>query len=85
MLGFIIVGIIALIAIVTVQIGIVTELASKIRGEAEVERRNNNRQAVWLVIFMVLFLIFCIGSAWYYKNEMLGYGPHAGGVRSQNH
>lgn len=76
MLGFIIIGTIALIAIVTVQIGKVSELASKIRGEAEVERRSNNRTAVWLVIFMILFLVFCIGSAWYYKNSMLGYGPH---------
>lgn len=76
MIGLIIVGIIALIAIIVVQIGKVSELAAKIRGEAEVERRSNDQTARWLVIFMVVFLLYCIISAWYYKNIMLGYGPH---------
>ena len=76
MTGFLIVGIIMLIGIVVVQIGKVTELASQLRGVKEVEQRSNNVQAFWLVVFMVVFLVFCVVSAWYYKNEMLGYGPH---------
>ncbi len=76
MIGLIIVGIVALIGIIVVQIGKVSELAAKIRGEEEVERRSNETTARWLVIFMVAFLIYCIASALYYKNSMLGYGPH---------
>lgn len=65
-----------LLAIVVVQIGKVTELAGKLRGEEVVELESNNRSAFWLLIFGAGFLIFCIWSAWYYKNSMLGYGPH---------
>jgi cytochrome c oxidase subunit 2 len=85
MIGLLIVGIVVLIGIIAVQIGKVTELAAKIRGEADVERRANERTARWLLIFMVVFLIYCVVSAIYYKNSMLGYGPHeaasAHGVR----
>lgn len=66
-----------LIAVVVVQIGKVTELAAKIRGEEEVEQANNNRNGIYLYAFMVLFLLGTIVSALYYKNYMLGYGPHS--------
>lgn len=65
-----------LIAIVVVQIGKVTELATKIRGEEEVQNVTNRRQGFLSLLFMVGFLIACIFSAYYYKNWMLGYGPH---------
>ena len=77
MVGLLITGIILLIGIIVVQIGRVSELAARIRGEEEVERRANNSTAAWLMVFMVVFLIFCVVSAIYYKNDMLGYGPHA--------
>jgi len=32
--------------------------------------------AVLCVIFVVGFLIYCVWSAWAYKDVMLGYGPH---------
>lgn len=67
---------IILIAVVAVQIGKVTELASKIRGEEDSQERSNRTTSRWLLIFMVLFLTFCVVSAYYYKNYMLGYGPH---------
>lgn len=67
---------IVLIAVIAVQIGKVTELASKIRGEEDTQERNNRTTSRWLLVFMVLFLIFCVSSAIYYKNYMLGYGPH---------
>ncbi|PHN05006.1 cytochrome c oxidase subunit II [Flavilitoribacter nigricans] len=65
-----------LIGIVVVQIGKVTELAAKIRGEEEVEEGTNRRQSGYLMVFMVAFLIFTVVSALYYRNYMLGYGPH---------
>lgn len=67
---------IILIAVIAVQIGKVTELASKIRGEEDTQERNNRTTSRWLLVFMVLFLAFCVVSAVYYKNYMLGYGPH---------
>ena len=76
MTGLIIVAILILLAIVIVQIGKVTELASKIRGEEEVELKNNRTQGIWMLVFMVVFLVGCFWSAGYFKNWMLGYGPH---------
>lgn len=65
-----------LIGVIVVQIGRVTELATKIRGEEEMQLVVNRRQAVMSLVFMVLFLLGCIISGFWYKNWMLGYGPH---------
>lgn len=65
-----------LIAIVVVQIGRVVELAAKIRGEEEVQDLTNQRHGFYMVVFMVIFLVGCVWSAFYYKNYMLGFGPH---------
>jgi cytochrome c oxidase subunit 2 len=67
---------VALIVVIIVQIGKVTELASKIRGEQEVQDATNRRQSFYMLLFMLVFLVGCIWSAVYYKNYMLGYGPH---------
>lgn len=67
---------IALIAIIAIQIGKVTELASKIRGEEDMQEIVNRRNANYSLVFMIIFLVACIISAGYYKNYMLGYGPH---------
>lgn len=67
---------IILIAIIVVQIGKVTELAAKIRGEEEIQDQANRRHAWGMLAFMVLFLVGCVWSALHYKNWMLGYGPH---------
>jgi cytochrome c oxidase subunit 2 len=74
--GLIIIGCVILIGVVIVQIGRVTELAGKIRGEEEVQLESNKRNALIGLVFMIGFLIFCVWSAAYYKNWMLGYGPH---------
>ena len=67
---------IALIAIIAIQIGKVTELASKIRGEEDMQEIVNRRNANYSLVFMVVFLVACVISAGYYKNYMMGYGPH---------
>lgn len=74
--GLIIIGCLLLIVIVVVQIGKVTELATKIRGEEAVQYESNKRGASMMLVFLVGFLFLCIWSALYYKNWMLGYGPH---------
>ena len=66
-----------LLFVVVVQLGKVKELAASIRDEGEVERRDNNRQAFWFLVFGAVFLGACIVSALYYDNWMLGYGPHS--------
>ena len=65
-----------LIGIIVVQIGKVTELAGKIRGEEEAQERTNRTQAGYSMIFMIVFLLACTVSAIYYKDSMLWYGPN---------
>jgi len=67
--------ILLLIVVIIIQLGKVRNLASLIRGEARVERQNNDRTAMSMVVFMVVFLVLCVASAMYYKDSMLGYGP----------
>ncbi len=74
--GLIIIGCLILITIVVVQIGKVTELAAKIRGEEEVQFESNRRGALLMLLFLIGFLVYCFYSAFKYKNWMLGYGPH---------
>lgn len=65
-----------LVSIVLVQIGKVTELTAQIKGERET-LKDNSKWNGWLsMVFMVLFLVGVTISAYAYKNEMLGYGPH---------
>ena len=67
---------IILITVVLVQIGKVYELTNVIKGEQQV-LRDNSKWNGWLsLVFLVVFLIGVIYSAWDYKNVMLGYGPH---------
>ncbi|MBI1225650.1 MAG: OmpA family protein [Bacteroidetes bacterium] len=74
--GLIIIACLILIVIVIIQIGKVTDLAAKIRGEEAVQLETNKRTANFMLIFMVAFLVLTCWSAWHYKNWMLGYGPH---------
>ncbi len=77
MTGLIAILTVVLLAVIIVQLARISEIASKIRGEESVRAQVNNRTAFYCLVFMIGFLIFCIVSAWYYKNDMLGYGPHA--------
>lgn len=76
MTTLIIFGILALFAYILIQISKVRDLSAKIRGEATVAARNNDKTALYLLIFMIVFLLLSVLSAWYYKDVMLGYGPH---------
>jgi cytochrome c oxidase subunit 2 len=66
----------ALIAIIIVQIGKLIELSSAIRGEKEARQEANNRNAWGSLIFMVVFLVGSVWSAYHYGDMMLGYGPN---------
>jgi len=76
MTGLVILAIVILLAIIMVQLGKLSEVSAVIRGEELVEHQQNNRTAFYMLIFLVVFLIFCVASAWMYKDRMLGYGPH---------
>jgi cytochrome c oxidase subunit II len=67
---------VVLIAIIVVQIGKVTELASKMRGEEEAQERSNRTQANYNILFLIAFMIAVFVSAFYYKDTMLWYGPN---------
>ena len=67
---------VVLLIVVAVQIGKISELSAKIRGEEASSKDSNSFNAIFGVVFVVGFLIFCVATAWYYKNYMLGYGPH---------
>lgn len=66
-----------LITIVLVQVGRVTELTAQIKGEREALRDSSTWNGVLSLAFMVVFLVSVTVSAYAYKNEMMGYGPHA--------
>lgn len=76
MTALVIILTIVLAIVVIIQIGRLSELAAKIRGEKEAEVEVNKRNAYGMLIFMVAFLLLTIGSSWYYKNSILWYGPH---------
>lgn len=73
---FIILLCVALFAVVLIQIGKVSELASRIKGEEESQFQTNNWNSNLSLIFLILFLGAIVYSTYYYKNYMLGYGPH---------
>jgi cytochrome c oxidase subunit II len=65
---------VALLIVVAVQIGRVSELSAEIRGEEAAVEASNRFNARFGLFFMVAFLAFTILSALYYKNHLLGYG-----------
>ena len=75
MTALIILLILVLLTVIIIQVSKVSELSARIRGEEESFYQGNNRTGLWMFIFMIVFLIACVVSAYYYKNVMLGYGP----------
>lgn len=76
MTGLLVLLCIVMLAIVLIQIGRVTELSAKIRGEKDAQKESNEWNSRGLVIFGAIFLIFSVASAFVYKNDMLWYGVH---------
>lgn len=74
MTGLIILLCIVMLAIVIIQIGKVTELTAQIRGEKDAQKESNEWNSKGLLIFGAVFLIFCVVSASYYRDDMLWYG-----------
>ena len=75
MIYFVAFAIVALLAVIVVQIGKLSDLSARIKGEEAVELANNKTQARISVGFMIFFLVVCFYSAYYYRNEMMPYGP----------
>ena len=65
---------VVLLTVFIVQIGKARELVSIVRDDKNEEYEINKTQAGLGVIFMVLFLLACIGSFIYYAPYMLGWG-----------
>lgn len=67
---------IALLLLIIVQIARVRDLAKRLRGSEEVEATATAATGKGLLVFMVVFLVAATASAFYYKNYILGFGPH---------
>ena len=67
---------IALLLLIIFQIARVRDLAKQLRGSEEVEAKNVANQGRGLLVFMVALLVITTVSAFYYKNYILGFGPH---------
>jgi cytochrome c oxidase subunit 2 len=76
MTGLIAIASVVLLGVVAVQIGKISDIFAKIRGEEASQHESNLFNGRLGMFFVVAFLIFCVASAWYYKDDMLGYGPH---------
>jgi cytochrome c oxidase subunit 2 len=63
-----------LLMVFIVQIGKARELASVVRNDPNEEHEINKTQAALGVIFMVAFLVLCIGSFIYYAPYIFGWG-----------
>ncbi len=74
MTTLLVLGTVLLLIVVSTQIGKISELTAKIRGEESVQSDRNNSNAILGLFFLVGFLIFCFGTAAYYYKYMLGYG-----------
>lgn len=75
MVTLIVLASVVLLIVVSVQIGRISELTASIRGEEAAEHDSNRFNGSFGMFFLVGFLVFCVGTAYYYKNYMLGYGP----------
>jgi cytochrome c oxidase subunit II len=67
---------ILLLVIVILQISKLTDMYARIRGEEEVEERMNRNQGRAMLLFMIGFLLLSVLTAYWWKNYMMGYGPH---------
>ena len=67
---------ITLLLLIIFQIARVRDLAKQLRGSEEVEAKNVANQGRGLLVFMVALLVITTVSALYYKNYILGFGPH---------
>lgn len=76
MTAWLIIIAVVLVFIVLVQWAKVAEVGNQLRGDDATYEDNNRWNAVMSIVFVVVFLIGCVVSAYYYRNIMLGYGPH---------
>lgn len=67
---------IILLVIVVLQVGKLSDLYAKIKGEEVIDERLNRNQGRAMLLFMIGLLVLCVLTAWWWKNYMMGYGPH---------
>ncbi|HQW10531.1 MAG TPA: cytochrome c oxidase subunit II [Saprospiraceae bacterium] len=76
MITLLIIGCILLAGTIIFQVARINEMIKSARGEEISSEKSNNASAVGIVVFGIAFLVLTIWSSWYYKNQMMGYGPH---------
>ena len=64
-----------LMLVVLVQVARITELTTAIKGEEAAMRDSSFWNGLLSIIFVVVFLVGVVWSAWSYRNVMMGYGP----------
>ncbi len=67
---------IVLLVIVILQISKLSDMYARIRGEEEVDERLNRNQGRAMMLFLIGLLVLSVLSAFWWKNYMMGYGPH---------
>lgn len=67
---------IILIGIIIVQVGRVSDLAGRIRGEEDQQQESNRINASLSLIFVIVFLAGTVVCHQMFKNDVLWYGPH---------
>ncbi|NJB85057.1 cytochrome c oxidase subunit 2 [Lewinella marina] len=65
-----------MLLLIIVQVARVRDLAKKLRGSEEIEAKATESTGKGLLFFMVALLVITTVSAIYYKNYILGFGPH---------
>jgi len=63
-----------LLFVIFVQIGNINRASARLRGEKQAEKDSNEFTAKLMVLFMIAFLVYSVGTAIYYAPKMLGYG-----------
>lgn len=72
----IILGSIILAGVIIFQIARINDMMKIVRGQDPMyEERVYTRQAAYIVVFFVIFLILTLWSAYHLRNSMFGYGP----------
>lgn len=76
MTGLLVLLSVVLLVIIVVQVAKLTDIADDLKGREAAQEKSNRRIGLQFLLFGIAFIGLCIWITAYYKNYMLGYGPH---------